>query len=177
MRIDSGDPITETSDRAPKSTNKSFRTRNEADPSSIVIELMPLHTKADASIAVTEAGMERSVNEKQHEKTPLSIVVSLDGGSNVTDARDTQDEKQPSEKVGTEDGIAIDCSKSQKANAPGYSSQRSELSSNATIRRAWQSIKQYFPSVLRCLEKQTAEIRQPSKASSATDRTSKASRS
>jgi hypothetical protein len=69
---------------------------NETDPSSISIELMPLSRKAKTWIAVTEAGISSRVSDGQLKNAPISIVVSLDGRSNITDRRDSQDRKQRS---------------------------------------------------------------------------------
>jgi hypothetical protein len=86
--MDSGDPITQTSERTSKSTNKSFTTRNETDPSSMSMERIPSLEKAAPSIVVTEAGIEKRSNESQQENTSCLIVVSFDGGSQIADARD-----------------------------------------------------------------------------------------
>jgi hypothetical protein len=63
ISIDSGDPITQISDRSSKSTKNSVITLNETDPPSTSIDLIPLSRKAAPSIAVTEAGMKSRVND------------------------------------------------------------------------------------------------------------------
>jgi hypothetical protein len=83
--IDSGEPITQTSDRTSKSTKNPFTARNETDPSLISIDPIPLVENASSSIAVTEAGIESQVNDGQFENANWSIAASLDGRSNVTD--------------------------------------------------------------------------------------------
>jgi hypothetical protein len=114
ITIDSGDPITQMSDRTSKSTKNSFTTRNETDPSSISIELIPLGAKAELLIVVAEAGIENQFKDLQKQKAACSIVASLDGGSNITDRRNWQKEKQPSPRIVTKDGIATDRNDSQK---------------------------------------------------------------
>jgi hypothetical protein len=56
ISIDSGEPITQTSEWPSKSTKNSFTTLNEIDPSSISIDPIPLAWNAPSPIAVTEAG-------------------------------------------------------------------------------------------------------------------------
>jgi hypothetical protein len=63
IRIDSGDPITQISDSASKSTKSSFIILNETDPSSISIDLIPLHVNDDPLITITEAGIKSRVND------------------------------------------------------------------------------------------------------------------
>jgi hypothetical protein len=62
--IDSGEPITQTSDRTSKSTKNSFTTRNETDPFSISIDPIQVAEKAPSSTAVTETGIEIQFNER-----------------------------------------------------------------------------------------------------------------
>jgi hypothetical protein len=113
ITIDSGDPITQISERTSKSTKKSFRTRNESDPSSISIQRIPLTLKTRSPIIVTEAGIENRSNNGQNMKAELSIVASRDGGSNVTDRRDWQEKKQFGPRRTTKAGIAMDRNESQ----------------------------------------------------------------
>jgi hypothetical protein len=135
MSIDSGDPITQTSERPSESTKNSFKTLNEIDPSSISIDLIPLCAKADSSLSLTVAGMKSRFSDRHSKNVFRSIVVSLDGRSNVTDPRHRQVEKQFAGRRRTYDGIAIDCSDSQKRNAKDPISHRKEWASNATILR------------------------------------------
>jgi hypothetical protein len=85
IRIDSGDPITQRTDRISKSTNNSFTTLNETDPFAIAIELIRLLARAVGWIAVTEAGIKSRFNDRQPKNASFSIVASLGGGSNITD--------------------------------------------------------------------------------------------
>jgi hypothetical protein len=85
IQIDSGNPITQTSERIPKSTKNSFTARSETDPSSISIDPIPLASNADSWIAVTEAGIEIQVNERHVKNAHWSIPASLDRRSNATD--------------------------------------------------------------------------------------------
>jgi hypothetical protein len=77
--------MTQTSERPAKSINSPFRTLSDTEPSAISIEVIPLDSNADSSIAVTEAGIRNRFNDLQRQKAPELIVVSLDGGSNMTD--------------------------------------------------------------------------------------------
>jgi hypothetical protein len=85
ITIDSGDPMTQTSEMILKSTKNSLRTLNETDPSSISIDRIPLPTNESQPIAVTAAGMQSRSNDRQSMKADSPIVASLDRGSNITD--------------------------------------------------------------------------------------------
>jgi hypothetical protein len=78
------------------------------------IDRIPLRPNADSSISVTEAGIKSRFNDWQKLKTLFSIVASLDRGSNVTDPRAVQRQKQDRPRRPTEKGIAMDRSDWQR---------------------------------------------------------------
>jgi hypothetical protein len=124
MTIDSGDPITQTSERTSKSTKSPFRTLNATDPSSISIELIALPSNARSSIAVTGAGIQSPLKDEQPQNGRPLIVQTLDDGSKTTDRKRRQCAKHRGGSSPTEDGIAMDRNKAQEENALNPISQR-----------------------------------------------------
>jgi hypothetical protein len=82
IRSDSGEPITEMSQRHSKSITRCFKTLDETDPASISIDLIETGfqspSKTEPSIIVTQAGITSRVNEWHTEKAPFSIVPTLE---------------------------------------------------------------------------------------------------